>query len=99
MPVEDWPKKAAGEVVAHPRETVNKLQRKAFIMEVTTNKVKGDQHLPSIQRSSDSHHLTTDKPHAGTIVDPCDESAQKSLVETKRFNNLLKLVSVVAISC
>lgn len=45
-PVEDWPKKSAGEVVAHARESVNKLQRKAFIVAVTANQVKGNQHLP-----------------------------------------------------
>lgn len=56
----------------------------------------GDQHLPNIQKSSDTHHLTTDKPHAATIVKPCDESAQKSLVEAKKFSSLRKLVSVVA---
>ena len=29
-PVEEWPKKSAGEFAAHARESVNRLQRKAF---------------------------------------------------------------------
>lgn len=95
-PVKDWPKKSAGDVVAHARESVNKLLRKVFFVAGTTNLVKGDQHLSNVQRSSDSHHLATDKSHATTIVDPCLESAQKSFVEAKRFSSLRKLVSVVA---
>lgn len=65
---------------------------KAFIVPATSNQVKGDQYLPSMQRSSDSHHLTTDKPYTATIINSCDEFEQKSLLKTKRFS----LVSVVA---
>lgn len=34
-PVEEWPIKSAGEVAAHARESVQKLQRKAFSSALT----------------------------------------------------------------
>lgn len=95
-PVEEWPKTSAEEVVAYARESVNKLQRKAFIAAVTRRQVKREQHLPTTQASFKD--LTTIKTKTNPTISEKTpaESQLKSLVEVRRFSNLHKLVDVIA---
>ncbi|KAM9764604.1 uncharacterized protein ACNS7B_019486 [Menidia menidia] len=96
-PVEEWPKMSAGEVAAHARESVNKLQRKAFIAAVTRSQLRGEQHLPTTQASIKDPKMkeTKTNPTIGPEKTPAD-SQLKGLVEVRKFSNLHKLVNVVA---
>ncbi|XP_061896161.1 uncharacterized protein LOC133645296 [Entelurus aequoreus] len=93
-PVEEWPIQSAGEVAAQARESVNKLQRKAFSAALTRAQAK-------MSRQKEDPLATPEK------ESPCEESKPimprrkptswvKHLVVVKRFSSLTKLIRVVA---
>lgn len=53
-PEEKWPIKSAGEVAAHARESVNKLQRKAFSGALTRAQARSKQKKRSTRHSGKS---------------------------------------------
>lgn len=92
-PVEEWPIQSAGEVAAQARESVNKLQRKAFSAALTRAQAKKSQQKEDPLAMQEN---------------PCQEAKPtlprrkptgwvRHLVDEKRFSSLTKLVRVIAL--
>lgn len=102
-PVEEWPIKSAGEIAAHARESVNKLQRKAFSGALTRAQARKGQQKEELQATKESPKSETqeEKP----VVNPTLPLRRKptgwvkDLVEVRRFSSLSKLVRVIAWVC
>ncbi|XP_054861306.1 uncharacterized protein LOC129347620 [Amphiprion ocellaris] len=101
-PVEEWPIKSAGEVAAHARESVNKLQRKAFSSALTRAQARSRQQKEDLQTTqSQKSEAQEEKP----VVKPTlllrrkPTGWVKDTVEVRRFSSLSKLVRVVAWVC
>lgn len=101
-PVEEWPIKSAGEVAAHARESVNKLQRKAFSGALTRAEARSSQQKEDLQGTQESPKSETQE--GIPVVNPTllrrkPTGWVKDLVEVRRFSSLSKLVRVVAWVC
>lgn len=91
-PVEEWPIKSAGEVAAYARESVNKLQRKAFSGALTRAQARRSQQKEDPQATQESPKSETqeEKP----VVNPTVLLRRKptywvkELVEVIRFSSL-----------
>ena len=100
-PVEEWPKKSAGEVAAHSRESVNKLQRKAFSAALTRAQAKMGQEKDHLQAPQESLKIETqdEKTASNPPLLPRRKPAGwviKDLLDVKRFSSLPRLVKVIA---
>ena len=100
-PVDKWPKKSAGEVAANARESVNKLQRKAFTAVVTRAQAKIVQKKENPQTLQES--LRSEIPEERTASNPSPPLPKrkpagwviKNLLEVRNFSRLSKLVKVI----
>lgn len=101
-PVEEWPIKSAGEVAAHVRESVQKLQRKAFSSALTRAQAR--------RQPKEDFHATQKRPKGVTqeensVCNPTLLLRKKPigwvehLVEIRRFSSLSRLVRVIAWVC
>lgn len=101
-PVEEWPIKSAGEVAANARESVNKLQRKAFPSALTRAQARSQQKedLQATQQRSKSE-TQEEKPalNPTLLLRKKPSGWVEDLVEIRRFSNLSKLVRIIAWVC
>ncbi|XP_073670542.1 uncharacterized protein [Paramisgurnus dabryanus] len=102
-PVEKWPIKSAGEIAAHARESVNKLQRKAFTGALTRAQARSSQKNEDLQGNQESPKSKTQE--GIPVVNPTPLLSMKptgwvkNLIEVRRSSSLSKLVRVVAWVC
>nr|XP_043874409.1 uncharacterized protein LOC122764147 isoform X1 [Solea senegalensis] len=101
-PLEEWPIKSAGEVAAHARESVNKLQRKAFSGALTRAQARRSQQKVDPQAIQEIPKIETQEENP--VVNPPllrrkPTGWVKDLVEVRRFSSLSKLVRVIAWVC
>ena len=102
-PVEEWPIRSAEEVAAHARESVNKLQRKAFSGALTRAQARRSQQKEDLEATQESPRSETreEKPVANPtlLLRRKPTGWVKDLVEVRRFSSLSKLVRVIAWVC
>ena len=95
--MEEWPKKSAGEVAAHARESVNRLQRKAFSAGMTRAQEKIS------QASAPQKDLKNESEEKSKAADPALLAGRpprrwkiKNLLEVRNYSSLSKLVRIIA---
>ncbi|KAJ8011820.1 hypothetical protein DPEC_G00062230 [Dallia pectoralis] len=102
-PVEEWPIKSAGEVAGAVRESVNKLQRKAFSGALTRAQEKRSQQKGELQGNQESpkseHQEGIPGVNPTLLIRKKPSGWVKDLVEVRRFSSLYKLMRVVAWVC
>ncbi|XP_033955542.1 uncharacterized protein [Pseudochaenichthys georgianus] len=97
-PVEEWPIRSAGEVAAQARESVDKLQRKAFSAAITRAQAEINQRdgledtQGNIKRESQGEEPSAKQTPTRTLTGKTVED----LVEVKNFSSLQRLVRVIA---
>ncbi|KAK5920107.1 hypothetical protein CgunFtcFv8_023947 [Champsocephalus gunnari] len=97
--VEEWPIRSAGEVAAQARESVDKLQRKAFSAAITRAQAKIKQRDACLQDPQGNRNRKSqwEKPRAKqTPTRNLTGKTVKDPVEVKRFCSLQKRVGVIA---
>ena len=82
LPVCEWPIKSAKEIATAARESINKLQKKAFVAALTRAQAMGP------GRKGDHVQVDQQRPPAGSAI--------QSLVDIKRFSSLTRLVKTIA---
>lgn len=98
-PIEKWPSKSAREVVAHDRESVVKLQRKAFTSVVTRAQTKAKQGKFEICLSPSP--MKPNPEIQGKLRPPAVTKTPgnwriKDLIKVEKVSSLSRLVNVVA---
>ena len=78
----EWPIKSAKEIATAARESINKLQKKAFVAALTRAQAMGP------GRKGDHVQVDQQRPPAGSSI--------QSLVDIKRFSSLTRLVKTIA---
>lgn len=109
LPLEEWPIKSAKDVVADARDSINKLQRKAFSAVVTRAQAKkGIGATPQDITPQNNQEvegpdadLTHPSLHSNTSQEPAQGrvhtgSITESLLDVKKFSSLSRLIGVVA---
>lgn len=102
-PREKWPIKSNGEVAAHARESVNKLQRKAFSGALTRAQARRSKQKNDLRGTQESPKSETQEGipvvYPTLLLGRKPTGWVKDLVEVRRFSSLPKLVRVVAWVC
>ncbi|KAM4521343.1 uncharacterized protein PAE49_002487, partial [Odontesthes bonariensis] len=93
-PVEEWPIQSAGEVAAQARESVNKLQRKAFSAALTRAQAKMTQQKEDPLAAQKKESPCQEEKH--TLPRRKPTSWVKHLVDERRFSSLTKLIRIIA---
>lgn len=88
LPVEEWPIQSAKELAAMARESVNKLQKKAYVATLTRIKAMEEKLKPDQSQVHEESQVERRRPPAGSVI--------QNLVDTKRFSGLARLVKAVA---
>lgn len=96
LPVEEWPIKSGGEVAAHARENVDKLQRKTFSVALTRAKGKMGQ-KDHLQKNQCEIQDTTSNPPPPPERKPA--GWVKNLLDVEKFSSLSRLIKVIAWVC
>lgn len=90
--MEEWPKKSAKEVATDAKESIDKLQKKAFVAALTRTQAKGNQGTPT-KITYRKEPLAPESRGEVKIHRSPAGSAVKLLVDERRFSSLTKLVS------